>query len=73
MIKFEWSADYMIWYLNNEIIYVIESNVPNVPMYLIFNLAIGGTWPGNPDSKTVFPTTFNVEILEFNPLETYTR
>lgn len=73
VIKFEWSADYMIWYLNNEIIYVIESNVPNVPMYLIFNLAIGGTWPGNPDSKTVFPTTFNVEILEFNPLETYTR
>merc|ERR1712232_1246806 len=28
----------------------------DVPYYVILNTAIGGSWPGPPDSKTVLPT-----------------
>ncbi len=31
------------------------------PFYLIFNLAVGGNWPGNPDASTVFPNTLQID------------
>lgn len=73
VLTFEWTQENMTWYLNDEKIYTMRENVPDVPMYLIFNLAIGGNWPGDPDQSTVFPTSFDVEVLEFNPQETYSR
>jgi hypothetical protein len=29
-------------------------------MFIILNLAVGGSWPGNPDATTVFPSTLGV-------------
>lgn len=33
------------------------------PHYIILNLAIGGTWPKNPDATTVFPDTMYVDYV----------
>ena len=33
------------------------------PYFLILNLAIGGDWPGSPDSTTVFPQTMLVDYV----------
>jgi beta-glucanase (GH16 family) len=33
------------------------------PQFVILNLAVGGTWPGNPNSTTVFPSTMQVEYV----------
>ncbi len=33
------------------------------PMNLILNLQIGGTWPGYPDSTTVFPARMLVDYV----------
>ncbi len=33
------------------------------PFYLILNLAVGGSWPGNPDATTVFPQTMLVDYV----------
>ncbi|WP_332816239.1 glycoside hydrolase family 16 protein [Ramlibacter sp.] len=33
------------------------------PMYLCFNLAIGGGWPGSPDSSTRFPATMDIDYI----------
>ena len=35
--------------------------VYNHPFFLLLNLAIGGDWPGNPDSTTEFPQTLLVD------------
>ena len=72
-ITFEWTQEEMVWYLGDEIIYTIQDNVPDEPMYFIFNLAVGGDWPGSPDADTEFPAMFEVEILEFMPQEIYSR
>lgn len=72
-ISFEWTPEEMIWYLEDEVIYTIRKNVPNEPLYFIFNLAVGGNWPGSPDVDTKFPAMFEVEILEFMPQEIYPR
>jgi len=36
-------------------------NIFKSPFYLLLNLAIGGTWPGNPDGSTVYPQTMSVD------------
>ena len=33
------------------------------PMFIILNLAVGGSWPGNVDSTTVFPQTMQVQYV----------
>ena len=33
------------------------------PQFIILNLAIGGDWPGNPDSTTVFPGDMQVDYV----------
>jgi beta-glucanase (GH16 family) len=33
------------------------------PFFLLLNLAVGGDWPGNPDSSTVFPQTMLVDYV----------
>ena len=33
------------------------------PFFLIMNVAVGGSWPGNPDGTTVFPQTMLVDYV----------
>ena len=33
------------------------------PYFVVLNVAVGGTWPGNPDSSTVFPATMLVDYV----------
>jgi beta-glucanase (GH16 family) len=33
------------------------------PQFVILNLAVGGTWPGSPNSTTVFPSTMLVDYV----------
>jgi beta-glucanase (GH16 family) len=37
--------------------------VYNHPFFLIMNVAVGGSWPGNPDGTTVFPQTMLVDYV----------
>jgi len=40
-----------------------ERYVPDEPMYLIANLAVGGDWPGAPDADTPFPSDFEIDYV----------
>jgi beta-glucanase (GH16 family) len=33
------------------------------PFFIILNLAVGGNWPGSPNSETVFPQTMQVDYV----------
>lgn len=35
----------------------------NHPFFILLNLAVGGSWPGNPDSSTEFPQTMIVDYV----------
>ncbi len=41
----------------------VNAGVPDVPMYIILNLAVGGQWPGNPNATTVFPQQMVVDYV----------
>lgn len=45
-------------------LYNVEGNAPfNERFHLLLNLAVGGTWPGDPDSTTKFPAEMEVDFV----------
>jgi beta-glucanase (GH16 family) len=59
----EWEPDSMRWFIDGQLIHRTASGIPHTPHYLIINTAIGGAWPGNPDSTTVFPQFHDVDYV----------
>jgi beta-glucanase (GH16 family) len=33
------------------------------PFYILLNVAVGGLWPGNPDSSTRFPQAMEIDYV----------
>ena len=59
----EWEPDAMRWYLDGQLIYTGTNGIPHAPHYLILNTAVGGAWPGNPDSTTKFPQYHDIDYV----------
>lgn len=59
----EWEPDSMRWYIDDNLIHATTSGIPHTPHYLILNTAVGGRWPGNPDSTTVFPQYHDIDYV----------
>jgi MYXO-CTERM domain-containing protein len=60
----EWNPDAIIWTIDGvEHKRHTGSGVPQVDMYIILNLAIGGTWPGAPDGTTAFPGLYQIDYV----------
>lgn len=59
----EWEPDSIRWYIDGNLIYATTNGIPHKPHYLILNTAIGGSWPGNPDSTTIFPQYHDIDYV----------
>jgi len=59
----EWEPDELRWYIDDELIHSTRAGIPHTPHYLILNTAVGGDWPGNPDSTTVFPQYHDIDYV----------
>lgn len=65
-----WSTNSIKWYvddqlfLSNSISDVGAANYPfNADQFLLFNVAVGGDWPGSPDGTTTFPQRMFVDYV----------
>lgn len=57
-----WEPGKITWYIDGVQKYQTSSNVTSKPMYLLLNLAIGGTWPGNvPDGHNIPTSVMEVD------------
>jgi beta-glucanase (GH16 family) len=59
----EWEPDSIRWYIDGRLLHATTDGIPHTPHYLILNTAIGGSWPGNPDSTTVFPQFHDIDYV----------
>ena len=59
----DWKPGEVTWYVDGNPVYRVTRNVPNQPMYLLANLAVGGDWPGAPTEETVFPNYFDIDYI----------
>jgi beta-glucanase (GH16 family) len=60
----EWEPDSLKWYIDGNLIHVTTEGIPHTPHYLIINTAVGGRWPGNPDSTSVFPQFHDIDYVK---------
>ncbi|MFH1120484.1 MAG: glycoside hydrolase family 16 protein [Bacteroidota bacterium] len=63
-----WDAAKIMWYVNdvkyNEVdITPAHMTEFQASSFFIFNIAVGGVWPGNPDATTVFPQQMKVDYI----------
>jgi beta-glucanase (GH16 family) len=60
-----WEPTRLAWYIDDEETFVItkRDQIPDVPMYLIANLAVGGDFTTTPDAATPFPSTMEIDYI----------
>lgn len=69
----EWEPNEIRWYVNNKLYHSMPIGTKaqtdaglgafNQPFYILLNLAVGGVWPGPPDSTTHFPAKLFVDYI----------
>jgi beta-glucanase (GH16 family) len=63
-----WDSQKIIWYRDDIKYFEFFITMPDrtefhQPFFLIFNVAVGGNWPGSPDATTVFPQRMAVDYV----------
>ena len=68
----EWDESEMRWYVD-DVMYLMQNNwytagvnfpAPfNETFHILFNVAVGGNWPGSPSGDTVFPVSMEVDYV----------
>jgi beta-glucanase (GH16 family) len=65
----EWDENEIRWYFDDQQYFkVTAKDVPDKrifdhPFFIIMNVAVGGGWPGDPDTTTVFPQQMLVDYV----------
>ncbi len=59
----EWFPDRIQYHVDGVQRFAATGTIPDVPMYLILNTAVGGFWPGPPDATTVFPQHHRIDYV----------
>lgn len=60
----DWQPDMLTFYFDGHEVYQTPTPTDlDKPMYMIANLAIGGSWPGDADATTPFPARMNIDYI----------
>jgi beta-glucanase (GH16 family) len=64
----KWDAQFITWYVDDVQFNKIDITPGELDefqkeFFFIFNVAVGGAWPGNPDASTVFPQRMIVDYI----------
>ncbi|MEL6672249.1 MAG: family 16 glycosylhydrolase [Bacteroidota bacterium] len=64
-----WEPGKIKWYVDDNLYFQLENSDVNgaypfdQDFFFIFNVAVGGNWPGNPDATTTFPQKMVVDYI----------
>jgi len=63
-----WDPQKIEWYIDNVKYNVVDITPSHMSefhkeQFILLNVAVGGSWPGNPDSTTQFPQTMEVDYV----------
>lgn len=64
----EWDSDAIKWYVDDVLFNEVDITPAELSefqedFFFIFNVAVGGDWPGSPDSSTTFPQRMIVDYI----------
>lgn len=66
-----WVPNLISWTVDGVERYSVTENIPQEPFYLLANLAVGGDWPGSPNSSTIFPGYYDIDYIRVYQNEGY--
>ncbi len=63
-----WDNQRIRWFLDDNLYHTIDITPAELsefhqPFFFIFNIAVGGNWPGSPDATTIFPQFMFVDYI----------
>lgn len=64
-----WTETDIYWYIDDTVYFSVDTTDPDYmcynkyEFYFILNLAIGGSWPGNPADSTEFPSKYYIDYI----------
>ncbi len=63
-----WDPEKITWYVDDVSFFSMDITSQDLDefqkeQFIILNVAVGGAWPGNPNSTTVFPQTMEVDYV----------
>jgi beta-glucanase (GH16 family) len=63
-----WDANSIRWFIDNKQYHVIDTTPAQLDefrrsFFFIFNIAVGGNWPGSPDANSTFPQHMIVDYV----------
>ncbi|RZA02024.1 MAG: glycoside hydrolase family 16 protein, partial [Proteobacteria bacterium] len=62
-----WKPESLTYYVDGIAVHSVKKSegaaIPQIPMYMIANLGVGGSWGGFPDEKTDFSQTMEIEYI----------
>lgn len=68
--KIKWEENKISWFIDNQQFYQVtpDTLAPqkwpfDQAFHILLNVAVGGNWPGNPDSTTTFPQNMDVDYV----------
>ncbi|WP_162937664.1 family 16 glycosylhydrolase [Indioceanicola profundi] len=59
----DWQKDKLVWYYDGIKVGEFANHTFDQPAYMIANLAVGGYWPGSPNSTTPFPAEMKIDHI----------
>jgi beta-glucanase (GH16 family) len=66
--RLEWLPEKLRWYVDGKLVFTVKGDeVPDKPMYIMANLAVGGRWPGSPNESTRFPASMLIDYIDIRP------
>jgi beta-glucanase (GH16 family) len=68
VLALDWQKDKLVWSIDGVAKFSITdpNKIPGTQMNIILNLAVGGDWPGSPDSSSVFPAHFLIDYVRIS-------
>lgn len=70
-----WDEEKIVWYMDDVQYHIIDTTPARLdefraPFFFIFNVAVGGNWPGAPNASTKFPQHMIVDYVRvYQPVE----
>jgi len=59
----DWQPNYVKWYIDGVLTTTYSAPMPSDGLYICLNTAVGGSWPGAPDTSTSFPVNYDVDYV----------
>lgn len=66
----DWRPGMLQWFVDGKEVWRVEGDlVPDEPMYLVANLAVGGVYPGPPSAETELPASLRIDRVRMWQLQ----